>query len=223
MAGKYKTGVFGGSFDPVHEGHTGLAEFILDKKIVDRIIFLPTACPPHKKEAVASFVHRLQMLEIAVRDYPVMEVSQIEAELSQPSYTINSLRALACSLPQMELFFILGADSLLDLDNWYQYAEILNIVNLIIAARPGISDRECLRGIDGLPGGFAVSHEQGLWTREDGRFSLWYLRGFTMGFSSTEIRGQLGSGIPPQGLAAKVFSYIKQHDLYGVNSNLELF
>ncbi len=217
MAEKYKIGVFGGSFDPVHAGHIDLAEFILDNKHVNKIIFLPSACPPHKQKAAASFVHRLKMLEIAVRDYPDLEVSSVEAQLSHPSYTINSLRVLVRSQPQADWFFILGADSLLDLGNWYQYTEILDLVNLLVVARPGISDKECLQEIDVLLGNFVVSQAQKrFWTREDSRKSLLYLDDFIRSFSSTEIRSCLALGMSPPGLLPEVFSYIKQHGLYGV-------
>lgn len=217
MAKKYKTGVFGGSFDPVHKGHIGLAEFILGKKIVDKIIFLPSACPPHKQKAAASFSHRLKMLEIAVGDYPAMEVSPVEEELSHPSYTINSLRTLALRQPEAELFFILGADSLLDLSNWYKYEEILNIAKMIVVSRPGISEQECLRAIRGLPGNLVANYDQTLWSKEEGGLAaLWYLRSFKMEFSSTDIRIHLGSGVSPQGLEAEVLSYIERYDLYGV-------
>lgn len=218
MTEKYRIGVFGGSFDPVHKGHTGLAEFILGKELVDKIIFLPSACSPHKQNANESFAHRLKMLEVAVGNYPDMEVSPIEAELSQPSYTVNSLRALTCNLPKAELFFILGADSLVDLSNWYKYREILTLAHLIIAARPGISGQQCLRAIRELPGNFPVNHDSNLWSRGNGRLTLCYLSDFIMPYSSTHIRRKLGEGIFPQGLGRDVFSYIKQHDLYKMGS-----
>jgi nicotinate-nucleotide adenylyltransferase len=217
MPEKYKTGIFGGSFDPVHKGHIGMAEFILDEKIVDKIIFLPSACPPHKKKTVASFAHRIEMLEIAVSSYSDMEVSQVEAELSQPSYTINSLRTLACKMVAVELFFILGADSLLELTNWYQYREILNLAHLVIVSRLGVSERDCLRELKGLSDDCTGNNDMSLWSREGDGLTLLYLRGFTMPFSSTDIRSQLGAGKVPQGLETEVFSYISQHGLYGVN------
>lgn len=208
-----KIGVFGGTFDPVHEGHIRLAEFVLDQGIVDLILFLPAASPPHKPGAGAPFPHRLALLETAIDRRPAMAVSTLESRRQGPSYTVDSLRALHREYPDARLFFLLGADSLLELHLWYRYVEIFDLADLIVVARSGLPDSVCHEAIKKFPGGFSPDSSGRVWRRDNGAV-IWYLSGFSFPVSSSDIRRRLAAGQRPSGLNPEVLAYIKKHRLY---------
>jgi nicotinate-nucleotide adenylyltransferase len=207
-------GIFGGTFDPVHEGHVLLAEYILEQGIVESILFLPAACPPHKDRAAVSFFSRLSMLETAIAGNPAMAVSNLESRRSGPSYTVDSLTLLQEELPGSTLFFLLGADSLLELHLWYRFSIIFTLADLIVVARSGLVDEHCFQALRNLPGKFTpASSSCRLWINKDGA-RVWYLSGFSSPYSSTAIRQQLINQSPPLGVSPEVLSYIKKNALY---------
>ena len=208
-----KVGIFGGTFDPVHDGHLRLAEFVLAGELVEHILFLPAAQPPHKMAATALFSHRVNMLETVVAEQPAMTVSLLESRRHGPSYTVDSLKALQCELPAARLFFLLGADSLLELHLWYRFTEIFSLADLIVVARSGLDDELCFQAIRALPAHFSPDSECRVWTREDGA-GIWYLSGFSSPVSSSHIRRQLASGKHPHGVDPAVLTYIQAHNLY---------
>jgi nicotinate-nucleotide adenylyltransferase len=205
--------VFGGTFDPVHEGHVLLAEFVLAQDIVDQVLFLPAARPPHKAEAIASFSHRIAMLETVISGRNKFAVSTLEGRRQGPSYTVDSLQALRREYNNARFFFLLGADSLIELHLWYHFAEIFHLAALIVVARSGLADEQCYQAIRKLPGNFASDRQCRLWRRDDGA-EIYYLKGFSCPISSSEIRKQLLKGVRPQGIDTEVFLYIQEHKLY---------
>ncbi|HHD62944.1 MAG TPA: nicotinate (nicotinamide) nucleotide adenylyltransferase [Desulfobulbaceae bacterium] len=209
----HRIGIFGGTFDPVHEGHVRLAEFVLAQGIVDLILFLPAARPPHKAEAIAPFFHRISMLKKVISGRAEFAVSTLEGRRQGPSYTVDSLQALKCEYGDTRLFFLLGADSLIELHHWHHFAEIFQLAALIVAARSGLSDEQCYQAIRKLPGNFTSDRQCRLWKRDDGA-EIYYLKGFSCPVSSSEVRKQLQKGVRPQGVAAEVFWYIQEHKLY---------
>ncbi len=208
--------MFGGTFDPVHEGHVGLAQYVLSKKLVREILFLPAAQPPHKKMAAAPFSHRVAMLHIALAGRPDMSVSILESRRCGPSYTVDSLQALRKEYPGTRLAFLMGADSLVELHQWYRYPEIFHLADLIVVARKGISDREWSDAIRKLPGNFLPVSDSGTAFRQaDGGAMIHYISDFSSPVSSSKVRAQLQAGKRPQGVDKDVFSYIQAHHLYG--------
>ena len=200
----------------MHEGHVSLARFVLNTQLVQKILFLPAARPPHKDSGMAPFAHRAAMLTIALGDEPSMSVSTLESRRSGPSYTVDSLRVLHREYPGRRLSFIMGADSLLELHQWYRYDEILSHADLIVVPRTGISDRQCLDAILDLPGDFRpVAEPASTFLQADGGAAIHYLAGFANPVSSSMVRRQLQAGRRPQGLDKAVFSYIRTHHLYG--------
>ena len=209
--------MFGGTFDPVHEGHVSLAQYVLSKKLVQEILFLPAAQPPHKERSMAPFVHRVAMLRIAVTAGLDMSVSTLESRRCGPSYTVDSLQALHKEYPRSRLAFLMGADSLLELHQWYRYSEILHLADLIVVSRKGISDRECAGAIRRLTGNFipVSSDSTATFRQTDGGATIHYIADFSSPVSSSMVRRQLQAGKRPQGLDKNVFSYIQAHHLYG--------
>lgn len=114
-----KTGVFGGTFNPVHKGHIMLAEYCMDSVGLDRIIMIPTAVPPHKiSKNLASENDRLNMCKLACRGKENFFVSDIEIKRQGKSYTYETLTQLKEIYPDDHLYTIMGADMFLTLDRW---------------------------------------------------------------------------------------------------------
>ena len=113
-----RTGIFGGTFDPVHYGHIRLAETAYNELSLDKVIFMPAYIPPHKADNIVSdWEHRVNMLKLAISDIPYFNISFLEKELQGRSYTARTLSILKEKYEA--LVFIMGADSFMNLDGWY--------------------------------------------------------------------------------------------------------
>lgn len=130
-------GLFGGTFDPIHNGHLIIAELVRQELELTSVIFIPAGDPPHKqKRPVSSIKHRLAMVNLAIADNPAFEVSEIEIKKSGKSYSIETLRELQKRYDSnAKLFWIIGSDSLIDMPNWYRPEEIMKIVQVVVIPR----------------------------------------------------------------------------------------
>lgn len=130
-----KVGVFGGTFDPVHNGHLAIALAALETIPLDRVIFVPARRSPLKEVGpVAGETDRVAMLERAVEGEPRFAVSRVEIEREDPSYTVETLEALS---GEGRLFLILGADAHADLARWREPERIRSLATIVVAKRPG--------------------------------------------------------------------------------------
>lgn len=205
MADKIKTGILGGAFNPVHNGHIALAESFLDSLKLDRVIFIPTANPPHKTDRLfVSKEDRFNMLSLALEDNSKFEISDIEFQRHGKSYTYDTLCVLKKMYPYNEFYLIVGADQLLSFDTWYKYKDILAMVNLCTSARENDEEREKIlnyaKNLDGL---------------DKNKF---FLSEFSIvKVSSGEIREKIKAGQDISSLIPKkVNNYIVEKRLYGV-------
>jgi len=133
-----KIGILGGTFNPVHIGHLILAEEVREKLSLDKIIFIPTALPPHKDNVdIAPAADRLRMLKAAVKGNKFFSVSDIEIKRDGRSYTIDTLKELKNKFTRDELYFIIGSDLLKYLNEWKDLSEINKMVKFVAATRPG--------------------------------------------------------------------------------------
>ena len=131
-----KTGLFFGSFNPIHVGHMVLANYMLAYTGLDEIWFVVSPHNPLKdKASLLSQTHRLQMVRLAVEEHPKLKASNIEFKLSQPSYTINTLTHLQEKYPKKEFALILGMDNLQTFDKWKNYEQILKNHELYVYPR----------------------------------------------------------------------------------------
>lgn len=138
-----KIGIMGGSFDPIHYGHLNLAEQIRKQFNLDAIYFVPVGSAPHKDDSMTNKYLRYEMTLLATIDNPNFSVSKIEIDSEEKSYTINTVKRLKEMLrPCDELFFITGADAIIELETWRSYKELLGLVRFIAATRPGIADKD---------------------------------------------------------------------------------
>lgn len=138
MSSPRRIGVFGGTFDPIHNTHLAIARAAREQANLDEVLFVVSANPPHKRGATfASAEDRLALVEAAVADQPGMTASRIELDRSGPSYTADTLDALQQRFPGAELFLIIGMDSLVDLPKWRAPERIVAAAHLLVVPRPG--------------------------------------------------------------------------------------
>ncbi|HEY7424677.1 MAG TPA: nicotinate-nucleotide adenylyltransferase [Gemmataceae bacterium] len=135
-----RIGIFGGTFDPVHNGHLLLAEQCREQGRLDEVWFVPAARPPHKDEpALTRFEQRVEMLALAVAGNPAFRIDELEKERAGPSYTVDTLAELRRRHPTHEFFLLIGSDTLHDLPHWYEPVRVLEQASLLVMARLGSS------------------------------------------------------------------------------------
>lgn len=191
-----KTGIFGGAFNPVHNGHVRLAEEAVKQLKLRRLLIIPTYVSPHKHTELLPYEDRAEMCRRAFGHIPGAEVSDIEVRLGGTSYTINTVRALKQLYPDEQLFLLIGADMLFSFDKWYKYESLLKETKVCAAARDSDS--------------FADMME---YANELGRIKVLPTQAIEL--SSTQVRSiaQQGGDITgkvPQGVA----EYISEKGLY---------
>jgi nicotinate-nucleotide adenylyltransferase len=194
-----KIGVFGGTFDPVHNGHLVIAGAVQNKLGLDRVLFVVAADqwlrdnPP-----VASAAVRLAMVELAVENIPDLEASDVDIVRDEPTYTVDTLTDLQGQLGKaVGLFLIVGADSGLSMDRWRGAETIASLARVVVVGRPGIT-------FDGQS--LAKSHPAR---------GAEYVEGPMVDVSATAIRGRIRAGSPVTGLVPdQVAGYIETKGLY---------
>lgn len=160
--GKRRVGIFGGTFDPVHQGHLLLAEQCREQAQLDQVWFVPAARPPHKADqALTPFAQRVEMLALATAGHPAFRIEELERDRPGASYTVDTLETLHARHPDHELFLLLGSDCLPDLPTWREPRRILQLVTLLVVARPGWplwSDTDLAQAL-GLPAATSVRQQ----------------------------------------------------------------
>jgi nicotinate-nucleotide adenylyltransferase len=136
-----RLGIYGGSFDPVHNGHLALARACQRQAGLDEVWFMPTAVQPLKQKGPhATDAQRVDMLELATRDVPSWRVSTLEIDRGGKSYTVDTLRQLSEELPEAVLFFLMGADAVRDVPQWREPEEIFRLATPLVVRRAGESE-----------------------------------------------------------------------------------
>ena len=164
--------VFGGSFDPVHNGHVMIARSALAELELDRLIVMPAAQSPFKPDqALAPGIARMEMLRAAFSGEPEIEISSWELDRGGVSYSIETLRALAVEHPEAQLFYLIGADHVATLPQWREADALAAAATFVVVPRPGAPE-------EAFPQPFS------------GR----YLQGKPMAISASEIRERVRAG-----------------------------
>lgn len=134
-----KIALYGGSFNPIHHGHLIVARHLAEELLLDRLIFLPSAQPPHKSGAtLAPADHRAAMVRLAIAHESVFEFSDVDLSAGGPSYTIDTVAHFRQMLGMdIILYWIIGADSLAELPTWYRVRALVDSCRIITAGRPG--------------------------------------------------------------------------------------
>jgi len=198
-----KIGIFGGSFDPVHLGHIGLAKDAITEAGLDKVIFIPAKLQPFKLDKkVTPGEDRLAMLNLATDNIDGLEVSDYELKSDRISYTYLTLREMEKSLGNdVQMYFITGTDSFINIEKWKNAEELLNDFSYIVGSRPGYKMHELEECIERI---------QNTYNTE-----VIVINNKELDISSTEIRKRLETGKSAIDLIPdEVERYIREHDLY---------
>ena len=189
-----RLGVMGGTFDPIHYGHLVTAEEALVQFALDAVVFVPTGRPWMKEEReVSPAEDRYLMTVIATASNPRFHVSRIEVDREGPTYTVETLRALAAEHPDAELYFITGADAMLEILEWKESGEVLSLAHFIAATRPG--------------------YDLTRFESQHANVSLMSIP--ALAISSTDVRARISEGRPIRYLVPEgVKSYVEKAGLY---------
>ncbi len=200
-----KLGIFGGSFDPIHSGHLVPVRKAQQAVGLDRVLYLPTARPPHKPgRQFARSQRRFAMVELALLDEPDFEVSAWELTPGVPAYTVDTVERLRHRDPSVEIFLILGGDSFKQLPTWHRWRDIVKVASLAVLTRPGWDYRSVERG---LPEEMRDVVAQG---------KVAFVGNDPVQISSTELRHlfRTGGEIPKGAVPELVVKYIRKYALY---------
>jgi nicotinate-nucleotide adenylyltransferase len=177
-------GILGGCFNPVHLGHLILAQDAAETFELDKVLFVPCACPPHKPLAVlAASADRLAMLEAALAGSARFEICELEVRKGGTSYSVDTVRTLRRLDPDCVFSFIIGSDTLPELHLWKEIGELLRLCRFVTIARPGYNVAEMTS--DSLKLDQQQTHE--LLSR--------VAHGHQVGISSSEIRRRVAEGL----------------------------
>jgi nicotinate-nucleotide adenylyltransferase len=188
-----RIGIFGGTFDPPHNGHIAIAEEAMKQLSLDIIYFVPAYLPPHKLQHYSMTAkHRLTMVQLAIDGHKGFEVSTIELRRRGISYTVDTLKAFRRYFPNADLILIIGADNLEQFQSWKSPKVILRLACLAVYKRKGFNQSLKKQNI---------------------AFQL--IKGQLLQVSSTEIRKRLMKGLIVSKLIPRLIErYIKRHSLY---------
>ena len=195
-----RLGILGGTFDPIHLGHIKVAEFCLKKLNLDLILFIPSGNPPLKK-ASADYIHRLEMVKLAIKKYKYFKVSELEKKKYEkdPTYTYDTLKTIKKLYPKAEVIFLIGEDNVTELKRWYKYNELFNYAKFVVLSRD-VNSRKTFANLEYYN-------------------KLQFLNMPLIDISSNTIRNNIMNNLPVDGLLPKdVEKYIIDNRLYRRNN-----
>lgn len=200
---KSRIAVMGGTFDPIHYGHLVAAEAACFEFNLDKVIFMPAGKPAHKqKKQVTDGEHRYHMAVLATATNPYFEVSRIELDRVGITYTVDTIKALKKMLgAETEVYFITGADAILDILTWHNVEELLTLCDFIAATRPGFNKKDMEQKLIELKSKYDKD--------------IFMIEIPSIAISSTDIRDKVANGKPIKYLIPEtVEKYIYENGLY---------
>lgn len=201
MSSKTRVGLMGGSFDPIHLGHIAIAGEARDALQLSHVLFLPSGRPPHKAHLGASPAQRLEMTRLAVEPLPWAQASDVEVCRQGTIYTVDTLQILSSQHPEAAFYYIIGADTLLDLPNWRNTQKVCTLCRFICLHRPGVADEAIGTALEDLRSRYGAQVHLVPASGPD--------------ISSTEVRRRVARGQSTEGLLpSAVRAYIDRENLY---------
>lgn len=205
-----RIGIMGGTFDPIHNGHLRLGSQAREEYQLDQVWFMPSGQPPHKKDHfVTDAAVRLEMVRLAIAGRSGFALSDFEIRRPGNTYTAQTLALLNREYPDVLFYFIIGADSLYDIEKWYRPDLVMEQAVLLVAAR------DC-------EGAHPTLERQISYLKEKYGARIERLHSRTIHVSSEEIRTMVYNGEPLDGLLPEaVLDFVKQHGLYQMQTCTE--
>lgn len=210
---------FGGSFDPVHHGHLAIAETLTRQFSLDEFVLVPAFHAPHKRrKKPTSAYDRYAMLCLATNDLARVAVSRMEIELPERPYTFETLTRLKDRLVNTQIFFVMGADSWMDITTWFEWEKVLLMTDHIVITRPGSAmaidgvTSEIRSRIVDLRGSVEAPPASQLGQTP----SIYFSDAVNMNISATEIREKIRAGdlTWSDDVTAEVAKYIEKYQIY---------
>lgn len=206
-------GMFGGTFDPVHNAHLRVALDIVEAGDLERLHLIPCHVPPHRGDPDVTAQHRLSMLERAAAGEPRFRVDDRELRRDGPSYTVDTLRSLSADAGGGHLVLVMGTDSFLSLPRWHQWRELGEWAHLVVMARPDAGEAMPEALESWLRGRQAETWSE---LRETPAGQVLFQPVTPMVVSATDIRARMRGGRSPRYLLPDpVWDYIRENGLYG--------
>ena len=216
-----RIGLFGGTFDPIHNGHLRAALDACEDFPLDQCVLIPAAKPPHKNGLKTAGVdHRLAMTRLAAEGIDKLAVSDVETQRTGPSFTIDTIRHFRRTLAAAdELLLMLGADAFFEIDTWHSWQELLDEVGLLVMTRPGGATADFAVAIDAFISGHLADGYTFDWNRKGffhpRRPPIFYVPVTQLDISSTDIRNRIHRGRSVRFLLPEsVERYIDREELY---------
>jgi nicotinate-nucleotide adenylyltransferase len=210
---------YGGSFDPLHNGHLTIARKLTEIFDLNAFVFIPAFHAPHKKDKnPTSAFHRYAMLALATNDEPNIEISRMELDVPARPYTFETLLRLKNELKDTRIFFVMGADSWQDITTWREWETVLTLVNIIVVTRPGyeigfshITEEIKARILD-----LRNNYELRELKKVTGNLQIYITDVVQMNVSATEIRRKIKINATDwrKDVPVEVAKYIEKYELY---------
>ncbi len=203
-------GIFGGTFDPIHNGHLKAIAAVSQQCRFECVHIIPSASPPHRNPPYASARQRLEMVALAIAGSDGYTLDDRELKRASPSWTCDTVRSLQADYPGRKFCFVAGVDVLSGLADWYRFDDLINRVHFVVMQRPGWISPEP------LPDWWQARRTTRLDDLKENRAGKFYeVEIEPVAVSATEIRSAISRGIDPGNmLPPAVWDYICTHDLY---------
>ena len=212
---------YGGSFDPPHSGHLAIAHTLVEQFVLDEFVFIPAFHAPHKiRLKPTSAYDRYSMLCLVTQDEPKISVSKMEIETPDRPYSVETLTRLKKERPGDRIFFVMGADSWMDIRTWREWGKVLTMTNIIVVTRPDVeiafshvTDDIQARVVD-LRGEINAKTQ----SSKDAKLEdqIYITDSVNLDISATEIRRKIRENDPAwrEDVPAEVANYIEKYQIY---------
>ncbi|QAR33559.1 nicotinate (nicotinamide) nucleotide adenylyltransferase [Geovibrio thiophilus] len=207
-----RLGLFGGTFNPIHLGHVTLAGNVFRDFKLDRLLLIPSSIPPHKKASVISPELRYEMVQLVAEKLGNgFEVSDVEVNSTEVSYTYKTLKKFRTDYPDAEIFFIAGTDIFATIESWQYWRDLFGLANFIVVNRSSVSFEDMMSRIPVTLKERVVTPD-GFKGEKYGRIILYSMS--EIDISSTEIRDMLDAEYRKANLPEDVYEFIRTNNLY---------
>mgnify|MGYP001423296182 CR=1 FL=1 len=195
-----KIGILGGTFDPIHKGHIQMGKNALIDLNLDKVVFMVAGISAHKDRKITSDIDRVNMVKLAIKDEPRFSISLYEIEKKEKSYSYDTMVYLKENYPEDDFYFIVGGDSILNIEKWYRYEDLLKITKFLCYKRPDYDNLELEKKVKKL-------NSMG--------YEIILKKGDFLDISSSEIRKRVRNGQKIDDLTfSEVEKYIIDKRLY---------